>query len=314
VKEAVMYKSRKIPVLVLLMGLALISGCSTQPSAPPAVKEEPGYPVTIHDDLGRRVSIAREPQRIVSLSPSNTEILYALGLESRIKGVTTYCNYPEVARQCEKIGGFSDPNLEMIIAVEPDLVVAESIHGQVIPSLEKAGIPVLVVEPRRLPDISGAVEVIGRATGNRAEAERLAGQIRDKMEQVQSRVDRASARPLVYFEIWHQPPMTAGPGTLIDDLITVCGGINLAADAATSYPEISEEVIFLRNPEVIIYQQSHGDAAINPMNRKGGWQKLKAVQSGRVEPINPDIVSRAGPRVIEAMDALLPIIHPELVL
>ncbi|NLW44418.1 MAG: cobalamin-binding protein [Syntrophomonadaceae bacterium] len=309
-----MYKSRTIPVLLLLMGLVLIGGCSTRSSAPPIAEDKPGYPVTINDDLGRRVTIAKEPQRIVSLSPSNTEILYAIGLGSRMVGVTTYCNYPEAALECEKIGGFSDPNLEMIIALEPDLVVAESIHGQVIPSLEKAGITVLVVEPRRLADIAGAVEVIGRAAGTREEAHRLAGQIRDKIEQIRSRVAGVENHPLVYFEIWHQPPMTAGPGTLIDDLITVCGGINLAADAVTSYPEISEEVIFLRNPEVIVYPESHGDAAVNPMNRKGGWEKLKAVQSGRVEPINPDIVSRAGPRVIEAMDALLSIIHLELAL
>ncbi len=311
-----MYKLPRITMfIVLLTGLALIGGCSMRSAAPPMVKEEnPGYPVTIQDDLGRRVSIAEQPQRIVSLSPSNTEILYAIGMDSRIVGVTTYCNYPEAALKCEKIGGFSDPNLEMIIALEPDLVVAESIHSLLIPSLEKAGITVLAVEPKRLLDISGAVEVIGRATGNRAEASRLAGKIRDKIEQIRSRVAGVENNPLVYFEIWHEPPMTAGPGTLIDDLITVCGGVNLAGDAATSYPEISEEVIFLRNPEVIVYPESHGDAAINPMNREGGWQKLKAVQSGRVESINPDIVSRAGPRVIEAMDALLSIIHPELAL
>lgn len=309
-----MFKSpRTILILILVMGLALTGGCGIRSAAPPTVKEENhGYPVTIQDDLDRRVSIAEQPQRIISLSPSNTEILYALGLDSRIVGVTTYCNYPEAALECKKIGGFSDPNLEMIIALEPDLVVAESIHGLLIPSLEKAGVTVLVVEPRRLTDISGAVEVIGRATGNRAEAARLAGKIRDKIKWVQSKVAEMRTRPLVYFEIWHEPPMTAGPGTLIDDLITVCGGVNLAGDAATSYPELSEEVIFLRNPEVIVYPDSHGDAAINPMNRKGGWQQLKAVQSGRVVSMNPDIVSRAGPRVIEAMDALLPIIHPEL--
>jgi len=308
-----MIKSRIILGLALLVGLMMMTGCGQKtPDSLPIENGQSEYPVIFQDDLGRQVTIDSEPQRIVSLSPSNTEILYAIGLNSRMAGVTTYCDYPAAARQCKKIGGFSDPNLEMIIALNPDLVVAESIHSLVIPALEEAGIPVLAVEPQRLADISGAVELIGRATGRQAEANRLAEEIRDKIEQVRSRIIGDSNPPLVYFEIWHEPFMTVGPGTLIDDLITVCGGINLAGDAAGHYPELSEEAIILRNPDVIIYPESHGEALINPMNRTGAWQTVKAVQSGRVTAINPDIVNRAGPRVIQAMDELLRIIHPEL--
>lgn len=309
-----MIKSTRIMlVLALLFGLMITTGCSQKPPGSlPVENGQSGFPITLQDDLGRQVTIDKEPQRIVSLSPSNTEILYAIGLDSRVAGVTTYCNYPAAANQCQKIGGFSDPNLEMIIALNPHLVVAESIHSLVIPTLEEAGIAVLAVEPQRLVDISGAVEVIGQATGMQAEANRLAEAIRDQIEQVRSEISEGSDPPLVYYEVWHEPLMTVGPDTLIDDLINVCGGVNLTGDATGHYPEISEEAIILRNPEVIVYQESHGEEAVNPMNRSGAWQKVKAVQSGRVMAINPDIVNRAGPRVIQAMEELLHIIHPEL--
>lgn len=311
-REYSFHSVKWVLALALLAGLLLISGCNEKSSSlSPAGKGQSGFPVVLQDDLGRQVTIDRRPQRIISLSPSNTEILYAIGLNSQVVGVTTYCNYPPAAQACEKIGGFSDPNLEIIVALNPDLVVAESIHGLQIPSLEQAGIPVLVVEPKRLEDVSRAVELVGQATGQ-SEANRLADKIRDKIEEVESEVAGRSHRPLVFFEVWHEPLMTAGPGTLIDDLITACGGVNLAQDAATQYPEMGEEAIILRNPEVIVYPVSHGITAGNPMNRSGGWQTIKAIKSGQVMAIDPDIVSRAGPRVIQALDELLTIIHPEI--
>ncbi|MGI6549957.1 MAG: ABC transporter substrate-binding protein [Syntrophomonadales bacterium] len=304
---------RIIGGLALIIGLIMISGCgSEQSQSPPDKNVSSGFPVMLQDDLGRQVTIEKEPQRIVSLSPSNTEILYAIGLDSRVAGVTTYCNYPAAAGQCKKIGGFSDPNLEMIVALDPDLVVVESIHRLQIPALEEAGIPVLALEPERLEDISGAVEMIGRATGKQREAKRLADDIREKIEQVRNAVAGDSYRPLVYYEVWHEPLMTVGPGTLIDDLITACGGFNLAGDAATHYPELSAEIVILRNPDIIVYQESHGVPASNPMNRGSGWQSIKAIQNGQVTKVDPDIFNRAGPRIIRALDELLSIIHPEI--
>lgn len=304
--------ARVIWGLTLLVGLIFITGCGGSQPVPPVESGLSAFPVILQDDLGRQVTIDREPKRIISLSPSNTEILYAIGLESRVVGVTTFCNYPAAAQKCEKIGGFSDPNLERIVALDPDLVIAESIHALFIPSLEKAGVTVLAVEPKRLADISGAVEMVGQATGEEKEATRLAGNIRAKIEEVRSGITGDLQLPLVYFEVWYEPLMTVGRGTLIDDLITVCGGVNLAGDAASQYPEISEEAVILRNPDVIVYPESHGTEFANPMNRTGAWQTVKAIQSGRVKPINPDIVTRATPRVIQAMDELLCIIHPEI--
>ncbi len=305
--------SRIIGGVALVIGLIMMSGCGAEQSQPPPVKNiSSGFPVVLRDDLGRQVTIEKEPQRIISLSPSNTEILYAIGLDSRIAGVTTYCNYPAAAQQCKKIGGFSDPNLEMIAALDPDLVVVESIHRLQIPALEKAGITVLAVEPERLEDISTAVKMIGQATGKQREAQQLADDIRKKIEQVRNMVTGDSYRPLVYYEVWHEPLMTVGPGTLIDDLITACGGVNLAGDAATQYPELSDEIIILRNPDIIVYQESHGVPAANPMTRGNGWQSIKAIQNGQVTEVDPDIYNRAGPRIIQAMDELLSIIHPEV--
>ena len=143
----------------------------------------------------------------------------------------------------------------------------------------------------------------------KGEANRLAEEIRDKMDSMSV---AGIHRPLVYYEVWHEPLMTVGPGTLIDDLITACGGSNLAGDAATHYPELSAEIVILRNPDIIVYQESHGVPASNPMNRGSGWQSIKAIQNGQVTKVDPDIFNRAGPRIIQALDELLSIIHPEI--
>lgn len=306
--------TKLVVVLIWLAFLAFLSGCSGQGgSQTKQPTPDKGFPVTVTDDLGRQVKIEAEPQRIISLSPSNTEILFALGLDKRIVGVTTFCNYPPEAQDKEKVGGFSDPSIEKIVSLKPDLVVAGDLHAKIADELQKLSIPVIVVSPKSIEGTLESIEMVGKATGCATEARQVAQSIRSKMDEVKAKVQQTKDRPRVYYEVWYNPLVTAGPKTVINDLISLCGGINIADDAATAWPQYSEEMVIAKNPDVIIHSYGHGDLqAANLYDRPGGWRQINAVRQGHIYTVNADIVNRPGPRLVQAIDEFARCIHPEL--
>jgi iron complex transport system substrate-binding protein len=253
----------------------------------------------------------------VSLAPQNTEILFALGLENKIMGVTSYCNYPPEAQQKAIIGGFSTVDIEKVMAFSPDLVVAALIHEkETIPQLESHGLKVLALAPKTLNEVIQAIELTGKATGTELEASQLVNGINTRMAKVASIVADISddARPRVCYVVWHDPLMTAGGDTMQSQLIDFAGGRNIFDDL-TYYPTVGLETLLERQPQVIIAGVGHGSAKASPLDWAKSEPRLKnteALLQGKVFGIDADIASRGGPRMIDALEEMYRLIHPEL--
>jgi len=269
------------------------------------------------DDLGRVVNIKETPQRIISLSPSNTEILFALGLREKVVGVTEYCNYPPEALDKEKVGGYSTPDIEKIIALQPDLILADDIHKEeTIPALEEKGLTVLALMPRNLDGVLADIQMIGKITGKEKEAFELITQMQSRIEAITGKTENLQERPRVFYITWHDPLMSTGSGTFIHELIEKAGGANIFSQGDfVGHKTVDIELVIARNPEVIIACSGHGEAEDEPF----GWAKsepslqtTEARMNNRIHQIDADIVSRTGPRIVEALEECSRFIHPEI--
>jgi iron complex transport system substrate-binding protein len=274
------------------------------------LQQEEG-PIQIVDDTGRNITLEKHPERIVSTAPSNTEILFALGLGARVVGVTEYCDYPPEAKEKEKIGGFSTVDIEKITALNPDLILASEKTGiENIEKLEELGMTVVVLQPRNVEGILHDIKLVGRIAGVEEEVTALESTMRNRMEAVQKETQNLE-KPEVLYIVWHDPLMGAGSGTFISDLIDMAGGVNTAQDME-GYKAISLEVVLERDPDVIITPGGMGEQPIYDFvvseERLG---EVSAVKNERVYKIDQNIVSRAGPRIADALEELARFIHPE---
>ncbi|MEW6399664.1 MAG: cobalamin-binding protein [Bacillota bacterium] len=303
-------------LLAAVMAVSVAAGCAgKKPEAGPA--QPAPFPLTITDGTGRQVTVPAQPQRIISLAPSCTETVFALGLGSKVVGVDKFSNYPPEAQALEKVGGFSDPSVEKIAALKPELILGTSMHKKVLPQLEALGIPVVLLDPKDVDGVLADIQTVGRLTGATEAAGKLASDVRNRITRVKDKIDASvpgDQRPWVYYEVYSEPIMTVGPHTLIHQLIELAGGRNIAYDAQTDYPEFSSEAIIQRNPAVIIFPSFHGSASltVDKLKARPGWAAIAAVKNGRVHAIDADIISRPGPRIADAVEELARIIHPDL--
>ncbi len=283
---------------------------ATGPVLPSIGSPARAFPRTVTDDAGRTVVIVKPPQRIVSLAASNTEILYALGLGSRIVAVDQYSDYPPEAKKKPHVGGYASPDIEQIAASTPDMIFATGIHAKsVVPNLETHGLPVLVVEPKTLEEVLSRILLIGQVTGEEAKARALTQQLRSRLDQVTARV-KGAPRPRVFFEISTEL-YTAGPGSFIDDMIAHAGGQNIAADTTKPWPQLSQEAVALKDPEVILLGNATGAESVEKVRARPGWQTIAAVKSGRVIAIDADLTHRPGPRIFGGLEAIARALHPD---
>lgn len=272
-------------------------------------------PIPVVDDAGRSVVLAESPRRILSLAPSNTEIVYALGAGDRIVAVDQWSDYPAAAKAKAKIAPLN-PSLEQIVKFSPDLILSAQGGAEPLLPLERQGIKVLILAPRTLDDIYRNILQIGRIVGAEARAERLVRGMRQQAAAVLERV-RDASRPKVFIELDGTDPLkpfTAGPGSFIDLLIRLAGGANIASRARSPWPQLSLEELIRADPDVIIL----GDAIVplNPQTpdmvaRRSGWARLRAVRRGAIYPIDTEVISRPGPRVVEGLDLLAKLLHPD---
>jgi iron complex transport system substrate-binding protein len=273
--------------------------------------------IELTDQLGRVVKLDKMPQRIISLAPQNTEILFALGLGDKVVGVTTYCNFPPEAQEKPKIGGFSTVDVEKVVSLSPDLVVAALIHEkETISQLESHGLKVLALAPKTLSEVTQAIELVGKATGTETQARRAVEDMETRMATVARLVAGLSAegRPRVFYVVWHDPLMTAGGDTTQSELIDLAGGRNIFDDLS-KYPTVDLEALLERQPQVIIAGSGHGSAQNSPLEWAKSEPRLKNTETliqNRVFGIDADIVSRAGPRIVDGLEEMLRLIHPEL--
>ena len=268
-------------------------------------------PVTLVDATGTKVTVAREPQRIITLAPSLTEMVYALGLAPRVVGVSAWSDYPPEAAEKPVVGDAFALNREKILALKPDLIFADqNLQPQAAAELRQLGLPVFVIAPQTLDEVLASISTLGRLTGATQSADQLVRNLRNRIEAVRSRTGKLAVddRPRVFVEIWNDPLMTAGPGSFIDELVTLAGGVNVAAATGQAWPQVSPEWVLARNPQVIVLTL-HNKAEVLA---RPGWNVTEAVRAGRVFEVVPDPLVRTGPRLVDGLEALARLLHPEI--
>ncbi len=316
-------KSRVVSMIGLAAVGLILAACAPQASPPPtqAALTTPAptsFPLAATDDLGRKVTLASIPRRIVSLAPSNTEILFAVGAGDQVVGLTKYCNYPpEAAAGRTAVGGFTADSIsvEKVLALQPDLVMAAgSSQKPVIEALGQAHVTVLALDAQNLDGIYKNILLAGQVTGHTPRAGALVDDMRRRVAAVSAKVKAipAGARLKVFYEVWDEPLMTAGPTTFIHQVIELAGGSNIFADAAQEYPQVSPEAVIERDPDVILGPSSHGSALVaSKIAARPGWQPVKAVRQGRIAIVDGDVISRAGPRIVDALESVAKLLYPD---
>lgn len=267
---------------------------------------------TAVDPTGRTIALAAPPRRIVSLVPSVTETLFAIGAQDVLVGVTDFCDYPAEARRKPSVGGMLAPALETVVALRPDLVIATSAGNreETFGQLERLRIPVYVVNPTRLGDVYDLVGRLGALTSRQADAARLVASLEARVAAVRQRVVTLR-RPRVLYVLWPEPLIVPGRGALVSELLVVAGADSVTAESGDGFPRFSIEAAIAAAPEVIVLAaQGSGQA---PMAREQ-WDRftiLPAIRSGRVHTIPGDLMHRYGPRMVDGLERLARIVHPE---
>jgi len=263
----------------------------------------------VRDDYNRDLSLSSVPQRIVSIAPSVTELVFAVGAGEKLVGVDSESNFPEQARNIQKVGTYISPSLEMIIALKPDLLlVSDLTPQQVIDNIDSRGIKVFAVAPKSIGGVAESMRKLGIVLGTGDEAERAADSFEQRVSAIERKAALAKEKPRVYLEYF--PYWTFGPGSFGNDLITRAGGINIGEKLSGAYPQVGDEFVIRENPEVIIITKGkHSTTTISSVRERRGWKSIDAVKSNRIYYIDDDLVSRPGPRTADALEELYSILH-----
>ena len=304
-------RSRAVVFLaVLLLSISACGGAvSVSPS--PSVAASP-FPATLTDFQNRSVTVPSRPERLVSIGPSITAFLFALGAGPRVVGVDDFSDEPAEAATREHVGGIK-VNFEKVVALKPDLVFSVKFSDGTIEKLQAASLNVLVVDPQSVADVATTATLLGKAVG--ADGDGLARSIQQRVDAVRAKTATVTSRPRVYHEIDASDPakiFTVGPGSYINDLIEIAGGTNIAAKAASAYPQLSAEEILRSDPEIIVLAVDAYSAKPADVAARQGWSIIAAVKNNRIVSIEPNLINRPGPRVGEAAEAYAKLVHPEL--
>lgn len=296
---------------------------TTAPTGAPTSTTVPATAIpssmTITDVAGRKVTINGIPQRIVSIAASDTEILFAIGAGSDVVAVDDFSDYPAQVKALPKIGGTSDKyNFEQIVALKPDVIFAAGINApDVLKKLDdlKLTYVVLGVERTTFDSILSDITLAGQITGHADQAKQITGSMQQKVDAIKAKVAAAKTKPKVYWELDATDPTkpyTVGPGTFVDDIITLSGGVNAFANAGSAYLQVSAEQVIASNPLVIILPDASYGISVDSVLARPGWRSIDAVKNKHVYPIDDSPVSRPGPRVVDGIEAAAKLIHPEL--
>lgn len=301
--------------VLVVAGLVLLAACGNgRASLPEGVAvAATDSAVSVTDDAGREIRLAHPARRIVSLVPSATETLFALGAGDRVVGRTDYDQGPE-AKAIPSVGGGLDPSLEALLALRPELVVGweEGKDPALRQRLAEQGIAVFAVAIRDTADVFRNVERLGALVGRGTAADSLNRAIRSGLAEVRASV-AGRERPSVFYVVWNDPPMTAGPETFIAQLIGVAGGRTVFPDVEQDWPTVALEEIVRRQPDIVVVpvgeMRAHSAARLR---EAAGWRSLRAVRDGRVVEVPTDLMNRPGPHLAEAARAMRDVLHPEI--
>lgn len=249
------------------------------------------------------------PARYISLAPSTTEILFALGLDEEIVGVSSFCDYPAKALDKQKVGDFSHPNIEIILSLKPDYIFCTGLEqAPVIDSLQRLNLKVYIGDPANMGELLITIQDIGKITHKEKEAQKLIEDMQGQLREISSKVDLVPLqnRPKVFIEIWHDPLTTFGKGSFVDELVSLAGGINIAHDAKRAYSIFSPEEVIKRNPDFIFLTYMGGkEKPADILAHRFGWKDIAAVKNKRVyNDIDENLLLRPGPRVVLGVKAL----------
>ena len=282
------------------------------------IAQDQGFPLTLEDSLGRTITLDAPAQRIVSLAPSNTEILFAIGAGDQLVGRDAFSDYPPEAAQITDVGGgWGDLNLETIVSLEPDLVLAAELSPpEQVQSLESLGLTVyLLKNPLQLDGLYSNLLTVGQITGHEEEAATLADALKERVIAVEDKLAVVETRPLVFYELDStepNAPWTAGPGTFIDTLISMAHGENLGNVLQSDWGQISVEELLTQDPDFIILgDYTWGGVTVEDVEARAGWETLQAVKNDHVYTFDDNLVSRPGPRMVDGLEAMAELLHPE---
>lgn len=304
--------ARRGPCLFLLhavlVGVAMLAGAAGAMS-----DKAVSYPLKIEDDLERVVSFPARPERVVSIGPSTTEMLYAIGVADRLVGVDRFSDFPAGASGIEKVGGIVDPSIERIMALKPDVVFLPGFASGPVDRLTALGLRAVVLGPQDIEQVYGSLRLLGWIMDAREEATEVVADMQAGI----ARVARVVAdvpieeQTVVFYELGHEPLYTAGPGSFVHEAIALAGGVNAAADVPTAWSSFSVESLLLRDPDAILVTVEESRDAIVE-GRRARWRSLRAVREGRVHLIDGDAMNRPGPRLTDAVESLARLLYPDL--
>ncbi len=295
-------RNRIIPVLALVLLVAsigmLVAGCESKPA-------------TFTDGVGRTISLEKTPEKIVSLSPAHTEILFALGLGDKVIGVSNWCNKPEEALDKEKVGDAFSLDKEKLVSLQPDIVfIPGSKDSPQVKEIEDLGIPVYVSNPASVSEVFDEIKRVAEVTGVEDKGQQLADELQNELDGVKRKLEayegsKVKVLILVDPELW-----TVGPGSFIDEVVALAGGENAIADVDMQYLQVSMEEVLSRDPDVILVTVPEDQCAA--LAERPGWTDLRAVKEGRVYYVDGDLVSRPGPNIVEAIKEVAGYLYPDL--
>jgi iron complex transport system substrate-binding protein len=278
--------------------------------------KEAGYSSAVRqvtDETGRRVTVRVPPRRIVSLAPALTETLYALGVEDRLVGVTDYCDYPPEALKKSKIGGAVNPNLEQIVALQPDLVLAQALtlnRRETVDALERLGLAVYATSSHSVEGVLESTRHVGEVTGAGEAGERLVTQLRVRLAQLKQRLAGRPPRR-VLFVVWHEPLISAGRDTFLADALRLAGAESVV-ETTQDWPRLSLEEIVRQQPEFLVFASAHAEGVertIAELKDRPGWRDLEAVRQHHVAIVS-DAINRPAPRLVDAIEQLARQLYP----
>jgi iron complex transport system substrate-binding protein len=319
--------TRRVWILLtaLVLTLSLLAGCGsspaqetkpaqpTQPAAEQAKVPQPKqttYPITVKDAAGRDVTLTAEPKRILSVAPANTELVFALGKGASLVGRSDFDDYPAEVKNIPAIGGFMPPNYEKIVGATPDLVlVIGGSDNERNKLTQDYKLNVFVVQPDTFDQLYTQIKTLGIALNAQDAAEKVVADMQKAVKEVTDKVAAATAKPKVYYETWDDPLSTAGAGTFINDVITLAGGANIAADVK-GWAQYSVEKVAAANPDFIVANNKDLEAKIKA---RKGWEAFKAIKESKVIAIpDENLIVRPGPRLVQGLQWMAKTLHPEL--
>jgi iron complex transport system substrate-binding protein len=302
-------------LIVVLTAALVLPGCQPKPAK--SIQQAEPLPINLTDGLERSITITNPAQRIISISPPLTEMLFAVGAGGQMVGRDSYSDYPAEAKKITDVGWtYGKYNLETVVNLKPDLVLAGEITTpELVASLENLGIKVFYLNnPTNLDEMYAMLKTVGVLSGHNTEADTLVKTLQQRASALQEKIAKVTSRPTVFYELDAtdpSKPYTPGSATLYTNLISLAGGENIGAKLTTAWPQISLEQLLVDDPTYIFLGDANYGTTPEIVTHRAGWQSLTAVKEGRVLPFDDNLLVRYGPRLLDGLEALAKALHPE---